>query len=204
MQAELERAIQAVTGERVVVQGASRTDSGVHALGQSAHFRTKARLFPDRWLAALNRHLPPDVSILQAKEVPSSFHARDSAQGKVYEYHIVNRPARSALERRFAWHISKALDVPAMRKAARAFVGEKDFRVFSSTGSSQKTFRCNITRFQIQKQTDRISFRIRGERFLYHMVRHMVGHLVQIGLGKKTLIREPAPPQGLFLMEVLY
>lgn len=204
VQAELEKAVKAITGESVPVIGAARTDAGVHAWGQCAHVRLKSPIPASALLKALNAKLPADVSVLEVHEAPRSFHARASAISKVYEYRILNRPVASPLSRRTAWHIPKALDIRAMQKAARRLLEKRDFKNFSSQGSYDRNTHCHLKSLVVQRQGAFVSLRFEADRFLYKMVRHLTGHLVQIGLHRPKIVPEPAPPHGLFLKRVLY
>ena len=127
VQAEIERALESMTGQRTVVNGSGRTDSGVHALGQTASFRTESSLSLLQIERGLNSLLPPDIAILRAEEVDPAFHAQHSARKKTYVYKILNRPERSAMLRERAWHVYPELDTRAMKEASRALIGEHDF-----------------------------------------------------------------------------
>lgn len=198
--------------------GSGRTDAGVHARGQVANFHTTSRLSCAKWIQALNAHLPEDIAVVAAEEVPLDFHAQFAAKEKTYEYAILNRGARSALLRAFAHKVAPPLDVARMDAAARYLVGTHDFRAFGSEmASREKTVR-SIRAFTVAKDGDLVRFVVTGEGFLYNQVRAMVGTLVEVGLGKRPpeWVREVlesrdrtkaganVPAKGLTLVEVRY
>lgn len=221
VQGAIEAAIHRISGERAVVVGAGRTDAGVHASGQVAHFQTQASLAPNAWCRALNAVLPTDVKILAAAAAPPSFHARFSAARKRYRYQLLNRRVPSPLERRTSWHVPLRLNLTAMRRAAASLIGMRDFRAFEgadpSHGPTHNT-RCRLTRCAIRTRDDMIVIEIDGDRFLKHMVRNIVGTLVEVGLGRRPaadvaeILRSrdrrragvTAPAHGLTLVEVAY
>ncbi len=218
VQAEIERALESMTGERTVVNGSGRTDSGVHALGQTASFRTESSLSLLQIERGLNSLLPPDIAILRAEEVDPAFHAQHSAKRKTYVYKILNRPERSAMLRERAWHVYPELDTRAMKEAARALVGEHDFKAFAHAGITVRSTVRTVFRAEVAEKGDFITFTIEADGFLKRMVRLIVGTLVEIGKGKitpgdfsdildrgeKTKHVHAAPARGLYLKEVLY
>ncbi len=220
-----------MTGEGVKLVGASRTDAGVHALGQVAHVTTSASIPCDGVLRGLNSMLPRDIRIVSAEEAREGFHARKDARGKHYRYVLHEGRVASALLRSRAWHCREKLDLAAMKKAAAQCVGTHDFSAFKASGSSVKnsvrtirnvhlvrgqalTFDMNVT---CQGLTP-IFIDIEGDGFLRHMVRNIVGTLVAIGRGrvqademsriiagkKREAAGVCAPPHGLHLMQVYY
>jgi tRNA pseudouridine38-40 synthase len=219
VQSELARAVEAVTGEMVDVAGAGRTDAGVHAGGQVACFSTASRIPADRFAPALTSKLPPDIAVLRSEEAPAGFHPRTSARLKLYRYVILNRHVRLAIERATATHVSTPLDVERMRRAARHLVGEHDFTSFAAR---EATIARNpvrtIERLEITAEGERIVFDVEGRSFLMHMVRTIVGSLIDVGRGRRepdwiadvlaardrTVAGPTAPPQGLTLMWVKY
>ena len=219
IQGILEEAIRKVTGEKVTVIGAGRTDAGVHALGQVANFKTKTRLKPDAWQRALNSVLPEDIVVRQAEKVSDRFHARYDARGKIYQYRILNRSFRSAIQRKHQWVVYPCLKTVRMRAAAHLLRGRHDFSAFQG-GSKQNRKRalCTVKRLALARQGDDIFITIEADRFLHQMIRMIVGTMVEVGKGKRspTEIRkileskdqsqagQTAPPQGLFLMTVKY
>ncbi|HOB31299.1 MAG TPA: tRNA pseudouridine(38-40) synthase TruA [Verrucomicrobiota bacterium] len=204
------------------LHSSSRTDAGVHALGLVAHFDVPAgtaRITPRKLVLAINAHLPPDIRVLAAARAPKSFHARFSARAKQYRYFIWNHPAMNPLLRHQAWHVPRALNAEAMRRAAALFVGRHDFQSFTANpgyarASTERTlFRCDLTR-----RGPLLTFVIEGNGFLYKMCRGIVGTIVQVGLGKFTIedvegmFRKrdrraagmTAPAHGLVLWRVMY
>ena len=185
IQAVLESAIETVAQHPIPVIGAGRTDSGVHALGQVASFQTDKDLTADEWKRALNGILPPDICVLAAKTVPNEFHARYSAVGKLYEYRILNRPERTALDRHRVWHVYKSLDVSKMEQAAQYLAGQHDCSSFQGSPTDNENPTCVIKRVEFTRQADRIHFQIEADRFLKQMVRAIVGTLVEVGQRKR-------------------
>ena len=218
----VEEALSRLWGCRVIVHGASRTDAGVHALGQCAHFDAPegTREFdPNEILNALNAYLPTSLRILAVRRVSKDFHAQFSALEKMYSYRIYNSRILPPLEVNRCWHIIKPLDIAAMQKAAGYFIGKKDFGVL---GVKSKTVRENTVRtihvIKLMTKGKTIWVYIKGDGFLYKMVRGIVGALVSVGKGKvnpewaqellQNQKRDPrlvtAPAYGLCLMAVRY
>jgi tRNA pseudouridine38-40 synthase len=218
VQGEIESVLREIVGRRVVVHGSGRTDSGVHALGQVASFRLATRLSARDFERALNGLLPDDVSVLDAWETDSSFHARFSAKVKVYRYRILNRWRRSAFDRAYSYRVRTPLDLAKMREAARELVGTHDFRAFCSEPLSRKSTMRTVFRLDLTRTGDYIIVTIEADGFLYNMVRSIVGTLLFVGSGTMSLeafrdvIRArdrrlagpTAPAHGLFLVEVRY
>ncbi|MCL4244514.1 MAG: tRNA pseudouridine(38-40) synthase TruA [Candidatus Dadabacteria bacterium] len=218
VQEEIERALESMTGERTVVNGSGRTDSGVHALGQTASFRTGSPLGPLQIQRGLNSLLPPDIAILRAEETDPSFHAQHSAKRKTYVYKILNRQERSAMLRDRVWHVYPGLDADAMKEAARALVGEHDFKAFAHAGITVRSTVRTVFGAEVVKEGDFITFTIEADGFLKRMVRLLAGTLAEVGKGKitpedfadilargeKTKHVHAAPARGLYLKEVLY
>jgi tRNA pseudouridine38-40 synthase len=218
VQGEIEGAIFRVSRERVGLIGSGRTDAGVHARGQVANFVTNARHSPVTWRAALNANLPADLAVVLADRADRDFHARRSAKGRVYEYRILRRPARSPIEGRFAWHLAVPLDVAAMRRAARLLRGKHDFSSFCAAGDEQEDRWVDLREIRLLKEGESLLLRFEASRFLWHMVRNIVGFLVEVGRGRiapsevgpileardRRRAGPTAPPQGLCLMEVRY
>lgn len=215
----LEDKIAVMTGESVKVIGSGRTDAGVHAVAQVAHFKTESQI-PQRNLQdGLNSLLPKDIVIKELAEVDPGFHARIDVKSKIYMYQIYNSPTRSALFRDRAWTIRKPLDIPAMKEAAALLKGTHDFRSFSAVHTDVITFIRTITDIAIEgKKGDFIKIFVEADGFLRYMVRTIVGTLVEIGKGShlpgkmisileakdRKMAGMTAPPQGLFLKEVKY
>lgn len=214
----LEKAIRKLTGETVCVHGASRTDAGVHALGQSAHFDTESRIPADKFSFALNTILPPDIRVSRSEEVDGEFHSRFSGKGKRYRYLFYAAPHAGALNRRTHAHIIYPLDVEIMRAEAADLVGTHDFGAFAASGSVVKDTVRTIYRADIQQNGSEIALIVEGNGFLYNMVRIIAGTLIGVGSGKiesgafrraiesgsRLDLGITAPAHGLTLMEVFY
>ncbi len=219
IQAEVERALTTMTGSPIRVMGSGRTDAGVHALGQVVSFQSDAGLVPEVYRKGLNSLLPDDILILRCDRMHSAFHARYDARSKHYQYRILNRELPSIMERHFIWHIKRKLNLAAMQTAAAYFVGRHDFKAFEGTGSPRSSTVREVFRADMQLPgDDRILFDIEADGFLRHMVRNIVGTLVDVGQGKieadtvaeildskdRGLAGATAPARGLFLMAVRY
>jgi len=216
VQGELERALQEILQENVRVVGAGRTDAGVHARGQVAHCSVENTMDVDRMCRAVNALLPPDVVVHGVEEVGDTFHARYSATGRRYRYTITQVPV--ALGRERSWFVSSPLEIDAMQKCADGILGEHDFSAFAKTGSSVKHFRCTVANARWYGEEDIRVFDITSNRFLYGMVRALVGTMVDVGRGRLTTddfqaimnskdrrnAAMAAPARGLVLEEVLY
>jgi tRNA pseudouridine38-40 synthase len=219
IQGLLEDALSTVDNRRVTVHGAGRTDAGVHATGQVASARIECGHDDATLLRALNANLPPAVRVFDVSAVADGFHARFSAIGKTYEYRIWNGAAVPPMLRLYSWHLPQPLDVPAMARAARAIPGEHDFAAFQGAGSATHTSIRRVTASAWRRAADgSLVFEITGEGFLRHMVRSLVGTLVEIGHGRRDAsdvarlldtrdradAGRTAPPEGLFLVKVEY
>lgn len=219
IQGTIERTLHHLTGQSVTLSGSGRTDSGVHAMGQVANFHADTRLAADDIRSALNALLPEDIVIISCDEMPEGFHARFDAVSKTYRYCLLNRPLPSAIGRQYAWHIRKPLDIGAMRHALSHIRGAHDFKAFEGAGSPRAHSVRQVMRADLFERKDgKIDFEIEANGFLRHMVRNIVGTLVDIGhskispedLGKIRLTGErgqagmTAPPHGLFLVRVNY
>ena len=218
VQAEIERAIRAVTRERADLIGAGRTDAGVHALGQVANFRTDSRIAADRFPGALNAHLPQTIRILSAWDGAPDFHARYAATGRTYRYAVLNRAAPSAILRAHIYHVPVPLDLHSMEEAMMPLLGTHSFTAFRGVGSGERTTVCTLRRADVARAGDTVLFTFEADRFLRHMVRLIVGTLLRVGQGKlqpdavaEILAAENnqqagprAPAHGLFLVRVTY
>jgi tRNA pseudouridine38-40 synthase len=223
VQSELETALAQVEGTRVVVHAAGRTDAGVHALGQVASFALSNPILPADLFRALNAKLPEDVRVLSVEEATAGFNARFHARSKMYRYRISNTRVMSPFQRRYAWHISRALDLGAMQAAAREFVGTHDFASFRAIGAGARTSIRTVTRSEWAEEPlagggRLLTYDIAGNGFLKYMVRTIVGTLVEVGDGRRSpaAIRAllgaknraaagpTAPPSGLYLVRVDY
>lgn len=218
VQQVLESAISRLTGEDTGLTGASRTDAGVHALGQNAHFDTNSRIPADKFAFALNTLLPDDIRVNASFEVSQSFHARFSAAGKEYRYLFYSSPHSSALYRKLCAHVIYPLDVEKMRAEAKSMIGRHDFAPFAASGSVVKDTVREIDQIDVYPEAPFIAMRIHGNGFLYNMVRILAGTLIAVGSGKlapgaieraltsgsRLELGITAPPQGLTLMRVDY
>ena len=176
---ELTRLLQ----EPIEVIGASRTDSGVHALGNVAVFDTDTRIPPEKISYALNARLPKDIVIQDSKEVPPDFHPRRTDCVKTYEYRILNTRFPVPTMRLYAHYVYKPLDVEKMQAAAAFLVGEHDFASFCSAGSQVKETVRTIYRLDLNREGNMVSFQVEGNGFLYNMVRIIAGTLIEVGIG---------------------
>ncbi len=179
----LNRELTALFGEEITVIGASRTDSGVHALGNVAVFDTAARMPADKMAYALNSRLPDDIRIQRSLEVPADFHPRKTACVKTYEYRILNREFELPSERLNSYFFRRRLDVERMKAACPCFIGEHDFKSFCSIHTQAETTVRTIYSLDVTKQEETICIRVTGNGFLYNMVRILAGTLIQAGLG---------------------
>lgn len=220
VQDEIERAIHRISGAHLRVHGAGRTDTGVHALAQCAHVDLPDRRLPAaRWVKALNGVLPATIRVLRSRYVSEKFHARFSAKGKTYCYRIWTAPILPPLELNRAWHIPAALDLKLLTTAGKKFVGKHDFAAFAANrGKPEENTVRTIRSLTVRGRTPKISIEIRGDGFLYKMVRLMVGSMVQVALGKAEIAeieanlrsgrpnrsRVAAPAEGLYLIRVWY
>lgn len=218
IQGTVEKALALITGERIRVTGAGRTDAGVHARGQVIHFDTDSRIPVPSFPAALNSVLPPDIRFYGAEEVSPDFHAQYQAREKTYRYTIDCGPVPDVFLRNYACHISYQLDLPAMQEAAKLLLGTHDFRSFCASGSSVKNFVRTVKALEICQSDFLIYVNITADGFLYNMVRIIVGTLLEIGRGKlpsgymaelisaqdRTLAGPTAPAKGLCLEQVVY
>ena len=218
VQQVLEETLQKATKERIVVTGASRTDAGVHALGQAVHFDTDSRIPPEKYPFVLNTMLPRDIRVHTGREVPEGFHARFMTCGKRYTYRIVNSRHASAIRRNTHVHVPLPLDLAPMQETAKQLLGTHDYAAFQAAGGTAKTTIRTITRAELEQRGDEIILTVEGDAFLYNMVRIIAGTLIEIGLGRRTVnafseayetldrlsLGVTAPPQGLELTKVYY
>lgn len=185
VQQRVEEALEKLIHTPIRVTGASRTDAGVHALGQRFHFDTFSRIPADKYAFALNTCLPPDIRILAGREVPGDFHARFDAQGKRYTYRIHNAPHASALYRNITAHVPYRLDVNLMRESLGVLLGTHDFAAFQAAGGTAKTTIRTLTDAQLAQDGDLLTLTVCGNAFLYNMVRIITGTLLDIGMGRR-------------------
>ncbi len=197
---------------------AGRTDRGVHARGQVAHFDTDAARPSSAWVRGVNAFLPDSVAVLWSAEVPADFHARYSARARVYRYELLNRPVRPALEAARVGWFHAPLDVGAMREAAQALLGEHDFSAFRAAECQAKTPVRTLHDIGVLRTGERVDFVVKANAFLHHMVRNVVGSLVYVGCGRRPpswiaellasrdrrLAAPTFAPEGLYLERVEY
>lgn len=218
VQGVLEEAVLKACGEQARVSGASRTDSGVHAEGQVAHFDADSALPPGRLLKALNHWLPHDVAVLDCREAPDGFDARFSAASKLYRYRLLCSQVRRPLRERSTVRVWRPLDRRAMRACAEMLVGEHDFTSFASEHTEAASNVRRLIRSELVEAGDELHYLVEGDGFLYNMVRIIVGTLLEVGLGNLTpdefaaalaardrkAAGPTARPRGLALVRVSY
>jgi tRNA pseudouridine38-40 synthase len=207
-----------LTGRPVKITGASRTDAGVHALRQVASLSLDGEMSPDALRRALNALLPAAVRVTDARPIPAGFDARRSALGKRYLYMIDRGATGDPFLRRHAWHLPRPLDVGAIRQSLRTILGKHDFTAFCAAAGRDRSPTCTVRSARVVTRGDRLAVLISADSFLHHMVRNIVGSLVEVGRGVRapTWMGEildgrdrrragpTAPPHGLFLVRVLY
>ncbi len=181
----LNETLSSLLGEEITVTGASRTDAGVHSLGNVAVFETHTKMPAEKISFALNQRLPEDIVVQESCQVPEDFHPRFSKSRKTYEYRILNCRFRQPLERRTSYFYHYSLDVSAMQKAAAYLVGEHDFTSFASVHAQTNTYVRMIYALDVVREGDMIRIRVQGNGFLYNMVRIIAGTLIQVGAGIK-------------------
>ncbi|MBQ5992510.1 MAG: tRNA pseudouridine(38-40) synthase TruA [Clostridia bacterium] len=218
VQALLEKALLELTGEQIRVEGSGRTDSGVHAKAQVAHFDTEARMAADKFAIAMNMHLPPDIRVLFSEECDPAFHARFSAKRKVYSYTVQLGAHADVFLRTTSLHLHYMPDVEAMQNAAAAVIGTHDFNAFKCADSTIENTVRTITRSEWNRNGNLLVYTVEGNGFLYNMVRILVGTMLEIGSGKRpvsdmenaietgsrTSAGATAPARGLRLERVIY
>lgn len=217
IQQKLETALSRILGEEIEISGSGRTDAGTHAQGQVANFHCQSQMSCEEILQQLRRYLPEDIGIISCKNVSPRFHARLNAKTKTYCYRVWNSDKPCVFERKYVYQHTGKLDVSAMSDAAKLFQGEHDFSAFTANKRSKKSTVRYIESFCVEMREDEIVFTVTGNGFLHHMVRIMVGTLLEIGRGERSVesllslfggAREDAgeliPACGLCLMEVTY
>ena len=219
VQGTLEDAIEKLTGERVTVHGAGRTDAGVHALGQVAHFDIAKELPGDKVRDALNHFVrPAAIAVLDATKAAADFHARFSATGRHYLYRILTRRPPPVLEAGKVWHVAHTLDAEAMHQAAQALTGQHDFTTFRAAECQAKSPVKTLDRLDVRRAADEIHVEASARSFLHHQVRSLVGSLKLVGEGRwraadladalaakdRARCGPVAPPDGLYLVKVDY
>jgi len=218
VQDALERAVAAIVGAPVRCHAAGRTDAGVHATGQVAHLDCDVPRPPGAWVRGVNSHLPPGVAVCWAQPVPEHFHSRFSAYARCYRYVLLNRPVRPAIAAGQVGWFHAPLEVEAMREASAYLLGQHDFSSFRAAECQAKTPVKTLTRLDIERVGDTLTFSLEADAFLHHMVRNLVGALLMVGKGGKPAewmaellaarSRASAPPtfmpDGLYLTGVRY
>ena len=218
IQAALEDAFLPLLGVTPTVHGAGRTDAGVHALGQVASVEADTPHPAATIQRALNIRLDPDIRVLAVAEMPEGFHARFDAIGKTYRYRLVTAAVVSPFAHRYVWHVPQRLDVAAMQAAAHELLGRHDFSAFRSTGSEVADAARTLDRIDLRREGDELSVDVHGDGFLRHMVRAIVGTLVDVGAARRdpasmaallasrdrAQAGDTAPAQGLTLVSVDY
>jgi tRNA pseudouridine38-40 synthase len=219
IQEVIEKKLEVMTQQRVRLIGSGRTDAGVHALGQVANLQTTSSIPVNGFHRGLNSLLPPDIVIQSAEEVDLNFHSQYGAKGKTYRYVILHREFASALYRNYSWHLPVPLMVPDMEEACKVLLGKQDFSSFQGADADTENPVREVFRAEWSRKDEHfLLFTIEADGFLKHMVRNIVGTLVEVGKGK-ILPKEfgnilaardrrragiTAPAQGLFLVEVRY
>ena len=212
--------ISKILNEKIILFGSGRTDSGVHAVQQSAHFNCKKKIIhTDRFLKSINHFLNKEgITLLKVKKRNDNFHARFSAKMRVYKYIIINRLSKPVLDKNRCWHIMKKLDLKIMKKGAKKFVGTKDFSTFRASSCKAKSPIKTMKSVKIKYSKNKIEIEFRSKSFLQQQVRSMVGCLKYLGEKKwslkkfdivlkskqRILCAPPAPAEGLFLVRVIY
>ena len=220
IQGLIQEKISKVLREKIILFGSGRTDKGVHALEQSAHFECKKRITNyDKFLKSMNYFLNKDlVTILKIKKKNQNFHSRFSAKNRIYKYVIINRLSKPVLDKNRGWHIINELDLEIMKKAAKKLVGTKDFSTFRASSCRAKSPIKTLKSVKIKSRNNKIEIEFQSQSFLQQQVRSMVGCLKYVGENKWTLKKfisvmdskkrilcaPPAPPEGLFLTRIIY
>ncbi len=220
IQGLIQEKISKLLKQKILIFGSGRTDTGVHAVEQSAHFECKNQIYHlDKFIKSINHFLNKEgVAILKIKKKKNNFHARFSAKMRVYRYIIINRLGRPVLENDRAWHIMKKLDVKLMKKGAKKLIGRKDFSTFRASSCRAKSPVKTMELVKIKSSKNKIEIEFKSQSFLQQQVRSMVGCLKYLGekkwslkkfdrvlrSKKRILCAPPAPPEGLYLMRVIY
>ena len=218
IQGKMETLLSKMCQEPIEISASGRTDAGVHAMGQVANFHTNSEMSTEEMLAYCNRYLPEDIAVVEVSEAAPRFHSRLNACGKCYCYRVINSDIPNVFWRRFAQEVPEKLDEDAMRRAAELLLGEHDFKSFTSAKKGKKSTVRRIDEISIVREGDLLSFTFVGNGFLHHMIRILMGTLLEVGMGKRTpesmtdileaCNRETAgplvPAKGLTLMKVYY
>ncbi|MBO5348019.1 MAG: tRNA pseudouridine(38-40) synthase TruA [Lachnospiraceae bacterium] len=218
IQGKLEALLSKMCDAPIEIQGAGRTDAGVHALGQAASFHMDTDKTPEEIMAYMNAYLPEDISVISCEEKPERFHARLNAKGKVYRYCIWNSANKPVFRRKYVHQVPGELDMAAMKQAAACLLGTHDYQSFTSAKRGKKSTVRTVDSIEIERSGEEVLFTFKGNGFLYHMVRIMMGTLIETGLGIRKAEEIPRileakdrsksghliPGKGLTLMEVIY
>ena len=218
IQGKLEALLSRMCGTKTEIQGSGRTDAGVHAKGQVANVHMDIAMTAEEVMAYMNRYLPEDIGVVSICEVPERFHSRLNAKGKTYCYQVINSEIPHVFDRKYAYVYPEKLDIEKMRKAADYLLGTHDFASFTSAKKSKKSTVRTIDEITIERDGDKLIFTFSGNGFLFHMIRILMGTLLEVGEGKRDAESIPAlidsknranagplvPAQGLMLMEVRY
>lgn len=217
IQEKLERALSRILGETIEISGSGRTDAGTHALGQVANFHCNSTMPCEDILAELRKYLPEDIGIYSCKNASPRFHARLNAKTKTYRYRVWCGDTPCVFDRKYVYICREHFDLKAMRQGAALFIGEHDFSAFCANKNMKKSTVRYVERFQIERTENELIFTVTGNGFLHHMVRIMVGTLLEVGRGERSVESisalfgaprsesgEMIPACGLCLMEVSY
>lgn len=218
IQGKLEAILFKMSGEKIEIQGSGRTDAGVHAIGQVANFHINTKMTAEEILLYMNQYLPEDIGVIAAEEVGERFHSRLLAKEKIYCYQVIDSKLPHIFHRRYAYICSENLNLEKMELAAKQLIGTHDFAAFTSAKKGKKKTVRTIKEIKITKDIDQYKFQFRGNGFLFHMVRIIMGTLLEVGAGrinpeeikdilasgKRELAGPLAPALGLTLMEVFY
>ena len=218
IQGKIEAVLSKMTGEEIQIQGAGRTDAGVHAKGQTANFHLKRAVDVQELKRYLNHYLPEDIAVTEVCEAPERFHSRLNASGKIYTYRIATGEEKNVFERRYIYDLGERPDTERMRQAAQLLTGTHDFRSFCANKRMKKSTVRTIYEIKIEEMPGEILLTYKGNGFLHHMIRILTGTLLEVGMGRRSLssVKEllevfdrekagfTAPAKGLTLEEVLY
>ena len=218
IQGKIEHVLKQMTGEEIEIIGSGRTDAGTHAHGQVANFKSNTAMDPKEIIEFINRYLPRDIVVKMVEDVPERFHARYNAVGKKYSYYVWNDSIPTAFERNYSFQFPQQLDIDLMNEACQKLIGKHDFIGFSALKKTKKSTVRTIDELSIEREGQLLHFTFVGDGFLYKMVRIIMGTLLEIGSGKRSITTiddifeqkvrseagETVPAQGLFLDEVYY
>jgi tRNA pseudouridine38-40 synthase len=183
IQDKIEKVLSELAGHPIEIIGCSRTDSGVHALAQIANFKLEKSISEEKIKNYLNQYLPTDISVKEVTSVPENFHARYHAKDKTYLYKIWNKEYPNPFMRKYSMHVNQKLNIAAMEAAGSYFIGAHDFTAYSNAKSKKKSMVREIYSIDLQEEDGFITIRVRGDGFLYNMVRWLIGSLIEVGLG---------------------